>query len=145
MFPAAPGTFASAIAVFIALGLHLLGGFPLLAVSTAGFFVLGWWSVSDAADSDPKEYVIDEIVGQCIAIWPYSLWLWVRGATLSVNHWLLIFSAFVLFRIFDIWKPGLIGTIDKRHDSLGIMLDDVMAGLLAAALLAAALFVWEVK
>ena len=139
LFPAMPGTFASAVAVPIALILHALGGFPVLVAATLGLFALGLWSVSEAAENDPVEFVIDEIVGQCVAIWPYSAWLWMREESLSPHHWHIVFCSLALFRLFDIWKPGPIGTIDERHDSLGIMLDDVLAGLAAAALLALAL------
>lgn len=144
-FPAAPGTFASAIAVPIALLLHAVGGFPILVASTLVLFLVGWWSVTGSTDDDPVEFVIDEVVGQCIAIWPYSAWLWAREASISVNHWLIVACAVALFRLFDIWKPGPIGEIDERHDSLGIMLDDAVAGLAAAVLLGAALIILELK
>jgi phosphatidylglycerophosphatase A len=41
-------------------------------------------------------------------------------------------AAFVLFRLFDIWKPWLVGRADARGDALGVMLDDVIAGVFAA-------------
>ena len=41
-------------------------------------------------------------------------------------------AAFVLFRLFDIWKPGPVGWADRRGDALGVMLDDVIAGVMAA-------------
>jgi len=73
---------------------------------------------------DHKAIVWDEFAGAWIAIAfvPYNL-LW----------WL---AAFVLFRIFDIAKPWPVGWADKRvHGGLGIMLDDIIAGLMAALLL----------
>ncbi|MDE0303759.1 MAG: phosphatidylglycerophosphatase A [Albidovulum sp.] len=144
-FPVMPGTIASVIAVPIALLFHGLGGFPVLVAATLGLFLIGWWSVSDGAENDPAEFVIDEIAGQCISIWPYSAWLWVREESLSTNHWPIVAGSLALFRLFDIWKPGPIGAIDERHDALGIMLDDALAGVAAAVLLAAALFLLELK
>ena len=41
-------------------------------------------------------------------------------------------AAFVLFRLFDIWKPSLVGWADRRDDALGVMLDDIIAGVFAA-------------
>jgi phosphatidylglycerophosphatase A len=43
-----------------------------------------------------------------------------------------LIAAFVLFRLFDIWKPGPVGWADRRDDALGVMLDDVIAGVLGA-------------
>jgi phosphatidylglycerophosphatase A len=46
--------------------------------------------------------------------------------------WPGLIAAFVLFRLFDIWKPGPVGWADRRDDALGVMLDDVIAGVLGA-------------
>ena len=46
-----------------------------------------------------------------------------------------LLAAFVLFRIFDIAKPGPVGWADRRHDAAGVMADDVIAGLMAAVIL----------
>ena len=51
-------------------------------------------------------------------------------------------AAFLFFRLFDIWKPGIIGRADRRHDAKGVMMDDLWAGLFAgiATMIAAAAF-----
>ena len=47
-------------------------------------------------------------------------------------------GAFLLFRLFDVRKPWLVGWADRRGDAIGLMLDDVMAGLMAAVVVAVA-------
>ena len=72
---------------------------------------------------DASEVVIDELAGQWIALLVVPLdWRW----------WL---AAFVLFRLFDIVKPGLVRMAERLPGGLGVMADDVVAGVLAAALL----------
>ena len=131
-----PGTWGSAAAVALAWPIHALGGFPALTAATLLTLVIGWWSVAEATrgttDHDPSEIVIDEVVGQWIALWPLSAGLWfagISGWTFPWPGWLL---AFAFFRLFDIWKPGPVGWIDRRGDIAGTMLDDVVAGVLAA-------------
>ncbi len=131
----APGSWGSAAAIPLAWGLHYAGGFPLLAAATVAVFALGWWATAAATrgreNHDPSEIVIDEVVGMWIALWPLSAGLWHAG----VDPWVFPYPGwalgFVLFRLFDIWKPGPVGWADRRKDALGVMLDDVIAGLLA--------------
>ena len=70
----APGTWGSLAAIPAAWGLHWLGGFPLVFTATVVVFALGWWATVEATrgkdDHDPSEIVIDEVVGQWIALWP---------------------------------------------------------------------------
>jgi phosphatidylglycerophosphatase A len=138
----ASGTWGSAAAIPVAWALHWAGGFPLLAIATALVFGLGWWATADQtrgrADHDPSEIVIDEVVGQWIALYPLSLGLWLGGAAPHVFPWPGWVGAFLMFRLFDIWKPGPVGWADRRNDALGVMLDDVLAGILAALVVAAA-------
>jgi phosphatidylglycerophosphatase A len=83
-------------------------------------------------DHDPSEVVVDEVVGQWIALWPLSFGLWHAGADSWVFPYPGWLTAFVLFRLFDVLKPGPVGWADRRGDALGVMLDDVIAGLIAA-------------
>ena len=71
---------------------------------------------------DPQEVVVDEVVGQWIAL---------AGAThlRSAAPWLI---AFALFRLFDIWKPFPVRLLEKLPGGVGIVMDDVMAGIYAA-------------
>lgn len=136
-----PGTWGSAVAVPLGWLLHWAGGFPLLAAASVAVFLLGWWAVAretDAANPDPAEIVIDEVVGQWVALFPLSLGLWMMGAEPHVFPWPGWVGGFLMFRLFDIWKPGPVGWADRRHGAAGVMLDDVVAGVLAALVVAAA-------
>ncbi len=138
----APGTWASAAALPAGWGLHGLGGFPLLAAATLAAALAGLWAVArlTAGEPDPDrpEIVIDEVAGQWLALWPLSAGLWHAGAAAWLFPWPGWVGAFLAFRLFDIWKPWIIGRADRRADALGVMLDDLLAGLAAAAVVAAA-------
>lgn len=131
----APGTWGSLAALPLALVLHLLGGFPLLAVATVAVFAAGTWATgvmtAGQDDHDPSEIVIDEVAGQFIAIWAVSYPAWAHDIAVTAL-WPGWIAAFLLFRLFDITKPGPIGWADRRGDPLGVMLDDVIAGAFAA-------------
>jgi len=132
----APGTWGSAAAIPAAWALHVLGGPWLLGAGVMVSFTLGWWATSletkGKDDHDPSEIVIDEVAGQWLAFLPVSVGAAHTSAALTALYpgWI---AAFVLFRLFDIWKPGPIGWADRRGDSLGVMLDDILAGVIAAA------------
>lgn len=129
-----PGTWASAAALPMAWALHALGGFALLALATVAVAALGWRAVaaelSGRPEEDPSEFVVDEVVGQWIAIWPVSAGATLLGLPVTAlwPGWL---AAFLLFRFFDILKPGPVGWADRRHGATGVMLDDILAGVLA--------------
>ena len=131
----APGTWGSLVALPWAWMLHVLGGFPLLLLGVIVAFLNGWWATSKmiagSDDHDPSEIVIDEVVGQWIALLPLSFAAWNNDIPIHVM-WPGWIAAFTLFRLFDIWKPWIIGWADRRGDALGVMLDDVIAGIFAA-------------
>ena len=131
----APGTWGSLAALPVAGLLHVAGGPLLLGLGVVGVFALGWWATAQEtagkADQDPSEIVIDEVAGQWLAFLPVSIGAAHAGAALG-DLWPGWITAFVLFRLFDIWKPGPIGWADRRGDALGVMLDDILAGLAAA-------------
>lgn len=131
----APGTWGSLVALPWAWLLHVLGGFPLLLLGIIAAFLKGWWATSKMTegsdDHDPSEIVIDEVVGQWIALLPLSYAAWSNDIPVHVM-WPGWIAAFALFRLFDIWKPWIIGWADRRGDALGVMLDDVIAGVFAA-------------
>ena len=131
----APGTWGSLVALPWGWLLHVVGGFPLLATGALAAFAMGWWATSamtkGTQEHDPSEIVVDELVGQWIAIFPLSWSAW----TMELNIlalWPGWIAAFALFRLFDIWKPGPVGWADRRNDALGVILDDVIAGVFAA-------------
>ena len=131
----APGTWGSLVALPAAWTLHTAGGFPLLALATIIAFVLGLWATKAMATAgsghDPSEIVIDEVVGQWIALMAISYPSWSMGIDIT-RLWPGWIAGFLLFRLFDITKPGPVGWADRRPDALGVMLDDVIAGVLAA-------------
>ena len=130
----APGTWGSAAAVLVALGVDLIGGVIALAIGVLALFALGLEAtkaMTQTGDHDPSWIVIDEVVGQWIALFPVAYLAGQLGGGL-INYPFLVIIAFALFRLFDIWKPGLIGQADQRGDAAGVMLDDVWAGVYAA-------------
>ncbi|MDQ7070304.1 MAG: phosphatidylglycerophosphatase A [Rhodobacterales bacterium] len=131
----APGTMGSLAALPVAWALHILGGFPALLIATVVVFFAGWWATAVETrgkdDHDPSEIVIDEVVGQWIALWPVSYSASKLGIDVLALYpgWIVAFAA---FRLFDIWKPGPIGWADRRGDAFGVILDDIIAGVFAA-------------
>ncbi|EEB85529.1 phosphatidylglycerophosphatase A family protein [Roseobacter sp. GAI101] len=130
----APGTWGSLVALPWGWLLHVIGGFPLLVAGVVIAFAAGWWATAQmtagSTDHDPSEIVIDEVAGQWIALLPLSYAAWTMGLNI-LEMWPGWIAAFALFRLFDIWKPLLVGWADRRGDALGVMLDDVIAGLFA--------------
>jgi len=126
--PKAPGTFGSLAAV--AIWWLLLGGLPLAAqiLTILAVTGLGTWLTARVQAryqvKDPGAIVIDEFAGQWIALLfaPMSVW----G----------MFAGFVLFRLFDIWKPWPVGALERGVSGApGVMLDDLVAGAMALAVL----------
>lgn len=140
----APGTWGSAAAIPPGYLLHGLGGPWLLVGGVLAAFAAGWWAVASMtaglADHDPKEAVIDEVVGIWIALLPLSFGLAAAGADPWTFPWPGWVAAFAFFRVFDIWKVGLVGWADRLSSPFGTMLDDVIAGIMAA--IAVALSAW---
>ncbi|OED47794.1 phosphatidylglycerophosphatase A family protein [Leisingera sp. S232] len=131
----APGTWGSLAALPLAYVLHQLGGFPLLALATFACIPAGLWATkvmtAGSANHDPSEIVVDEVAGQWIALWAISLPAWLHGIPITAL-WPGWIAAFVLFRLFDIWKPGPVGWADRQQGPFGVMMDDVIAGIMAA-------------
>lgn len=140
-----PGTWGSAVAVAMGLLLHRIGHFPLLALATGLVILLGFWAVprytAGMTDPDRSEIVIDEVAGQWLALMFPSFGFWYMGLGPDSFPWPGWVAAFVFFRLFDIWKPWLVGRADRRHDAPGVMLDDLWAGVFAgiATMIAAGL------
>lgn len=140
----APGTWGSLAALPLAWALHVLGGFWLLFAATLAMAALGWWAtraeldaLPEGSDKDPSEIVVDELVGQWIALWPVSFGAVFAGVSL-LALWPGILTAFIAFRLFDIWKPGPVGWADAQPGALGVMADDIIAGWIAALVVAVA-------
>jgi phosphatidylglycerophosphatase A len=131
----APGTWGSLIALPLGFLIYQIGGIWLFLIAIIIGFFKGWWATQQMTkgreNHDPSEIVVDEVVGLWIAIAPvfYAAWHLEIDVTLLWPGWL---AAFLLFRAFDIFKPWLVGWADRRDDALGVMLDDVIAGIFAA-------------
>ncbi len=131
--PQAPGTWGSAAALVIGAAVLALGGERVLIAAVVLAVIAGLWAIPRASgDADPGWVVIDEVAGMWLAMLP-----------LSRPGWLGLLTAFGLFRLFDITKPGPIGTLDRVPGRLGVMGDDLAAGLAAAVLVAA--LQWAVR
>lgn len=128
--PAAPGTAGSLAAIGIALLIEYYAGWRPAAFAALAIVVSApaIWAAGETARQsgieDPRFVVVDEVVGQ---------WLALAGA--RVFNWKSWLAAFVLFRLFDIWKPFPVRQLESLPGGLGIVADDLMAGLYAALVL----------
>lgn len=124
--PLAAGTVASLAAVISGAALLLVS--PLLLAAAALLATVGGYLVVQRAaiEGDPGWVVIDEFAGQ-----------WITLLALPRPTIPGLLAAFILFRLFDITKLGPVGWADRRRGAFGVMADDVIAGLIAAALLIA--------
>jgi phosphatidylglycerophosphatase A len=135
--PFAPGTFGAALALPIFV---LASPWPaLLALTWGALLALGIWAADQAeaafGRADDGRIVIDEVVGQLLALAP----LLALPASPRTNFPALV-TGFVAFRLFDVWKPGPVRWAERRFSGgMGVMLDDVVAGALAAGVVAAGL------
>ena len=130
--PIAPGTWGSAVAAIMAWPIVSIWGLPGLIAATLMLALVGTWAAgvycAHSPESDPGPVVVDEVVGQWITLLviPPDLLFYVIG--------------FFLFRIADIFKPWPASWADQKvPGGLGVMLDDVFAGIYAAAVL---YFLW---
>jgi phosphatidylglycerophosphatase A len=138
--PVAQGTFGSLAALLPWLMLRHLSMPFYLAVLVIGF-AIGVWACDIAGRAlgvdDHRSLVWDEFIGQWIALLPLMITalLPTYGAT-----WWMLLAGFALFRLFDVWKPWPIRWFDQRvKGGMGVMIDDVIAGIFAAAVLVIAL------
>ena len=127
--PVAPGTFGSLVALPMFLLMPKVNFFFYLGIVVV-LFAIGVWCCNQSAEllgvHDHPAIVWDEIVGMLIA-------LFMVPPTI-----LYVLYAFLLFRFFDILKPWPIGWVDRRVDrGIGIMMDDVLAGVMALLVLQA--------
>lgn len=122
----APGTWGSLAALLPAAGMAMAGDW-LLEIAVVVACIIGVKAAdiyeAHSGKKDASEVVIDELAGQWIALLviPFD-WRW----------WL---TAFLLFRLFDIAKPGPVKMAERLPGGIGVMADDIVAGVLVAALL----------
>lgn len=129
-FPWGPGTAGSFAAAGIAALLHfyLGAGRGTLLLLTAALLFPAIWAATRVAlflnKKDPGLIVVDEVLGQ---------WITLAGATV-LNTKALV-AGFVLFRLFDIWKPWPVRKLERLPEGIGIVADDVAAGVYGALIL----------
>ncbi len=148
--PVAPGTWGSMVGVVIYLlcawaeasvGIELLkNGWRLEQIQAwihavnliifLLFCLLGIWAASRATKlfkhKDPPEAVVDEVIGQIIVFLfiPFGV------------HWFFVLAGFLLFRLFDIWKPYPINSLQNLPAGIGVCADDILAGVYGGVCLA---------
>ena len=136
--PVAPGTAGSAAALLIGYGLvHAAGLSPVWLGALAVVFL--WpacWAADVAIDHfsrrDPSQVVVDEVVGQ-----------WIVLSAVAPGSWLHWLAAFVLFRLLDIFKPYPIRKLERLPKGIGVVADDVGAGLCGMIILVVLRWVFE--
>lgn len=145
----APGTWGSLAALPFAYGMLWLGwGLWHLVLASLVVFILGVWAThveTQGTDNhDPSEIVIDEVVGQWLALSPLfmlnSMFSFSdRSGLQSVELYIFFAIGFGLFRLFDILKPWPVSWADEKSTPFGVMFDDVLAGLMAAIVMIGAI------
>ena len=142
----APGTWGSAAGLAAGLAIDLYGGFLLLFAATVAVTLVGLWAVARELQGrrgeDPAEFVIDEVAGQWMALCFPAYAFWSLGWQ-GLMPWPAWVGAFLLFRLFDIWKPWLVGRADRQGDAAGVMLDDLWAGVFAGVVLVVLAGLWH--
>tara|TARA_B100001057_G_scaffold145348_1_gene145300 strand:- start:9417 stop:9920 length:504 start_codon:yes stop_codon:yes gene_type:complete len=131
--PKIPGTFGSLITVIILyIFFHILNlSSNTILIGLIIIFITSFFAVTmhikDKENKDPKEIIIDELIGQSIPIYLYEI---SHGTEKSPDEAIIFYGiCFVLFRFFDISKPFPVSFFDKNFkNSFGVIMDDVCAG-----------------
>tara|TARA_B100001057_G_scaffold144557_1_gene144446 strand:+ start:329 stop:805 length:477 start_codon:yes stop_codon:yes gene_type:complete len=131
----APGTWGSLVGIIFAYILLITINFSTFFLILIITILIGFWSIKNyikknSEESDPSEVVIDEVIGQWIAVLPIGYLMKIDGFLIE-GLWFIWLWAFVSFRFFDIVKLGLIGWADNLNGALGVLLDDILAGIAA--------------
>ena len=137
----APGTFASFFTCLLFLMLSNIVSITFLFFLTLLIFLYSILAINNISDKfssdDPNEIVIDEVVGQMIPLLAIPIY---ETLYPSLIYFYCI-GSFLLFRIFDIWKPFPINYVDKNIlGAIGVMLDDIIAGVYAVVVLSILFF-----
>lgn len=122
--PKAPGTMGSLLALIFGVAIVRFLSLETLFLATILLSLIGIKQINayeaEGGEHDDKSIVIDEVAG---------MWL---TLVLSSTTWVQIGLSFLFFRLFDIWKPSIIGRIDRKvKGGLGVMGDDLLAAIFA--------------
>ncbi|MBV5279617.1 MAG: phosphatidylglycerophosphatase A [Campylobacteraceae bacterium] len=134
--PKAPGTAGSLLATLFGVAILNWISIETLTLATILLTILGIKAIDSyeakSGTHDDKSIVIDEVVGVWIAL------------ILSSGSLFQILASFAFFRLFDIWKPSIIGKIDANvKGGLGVMGDDIIAGIFAGICSAGTFQLWQ--
>lgn len=138
-----PGTWGSLVGVLLTLLLLAVPG-PIPYLATTVVLVALSIPICSRAEkilgeTDPGSVVLDEIVAMPVAFSGYAAHWWLAGSSPALTQiqywWPALAAGFVLFRIFDIWKPWPIRRLQSLHGGVGIVVDDLAAALVSAVLL----------
>ena len=137
----APGTFASLATCILFLILINITDFTVIYLITLVIFCYSFIAINNSFDDfdsdDPQEIVIDEVVGQMLTL--LAIPIYETLYPLPIMYYCV--SAFILFRLFDIWKPYPVSYVDNNvKGSLGIMLDDIFASIYSIIILSVIFF-----
>ena len=132
----APGTWGSIAGIILAYVLLITTNFFSFCLILLFIILIGFWSTKNYIEknsekSDPSEVVIDEVIGQWIAVLPIAYALRMTEIS-SEKLWFVWLWAFVSFMFFDVLKLGLVGWADNLGGALGVLLDDILAGIAAS-------------
>ena len=137
----APGTAASLIACLLFLLLINIFNISIIFLFTLVIFSYSFVAINNSFDQfnddDPQEIVIDEVVGQMLTL----IAIPVYETLFPIPNIYYFISAFLLFRLFDVWKPFPVSYVDNNFKgAAGIMLDDIFASFYAITTLCIILF-----
>jgi len=126
----APGTLASLVTCLLFLLLISVLDISIILLCTLVIFLYSFIAINNSFDTfdteDPQEIVIDEVVGQMLPLLAIPVY---ETLYIAPKEYYCV-AAFILFRLFDIWKPFPINYVDNNtRGALGIMLDDILAGV----------------
>lgn len=127
--PFAPGTMGTLVALPFAYLIHIYGGEQMLLVASLVLFLLGVWvseryMTANNTEDDPGEIVIDEVA---------AVWLLMAALPATLNGYIF---GFLLFRVFDIWKPWPVSICDRGGlGGFGVMIDDLAAAIYPVVLI----------
>ena len=125
--PLVPGTVGSIFALF--LWWFFQPSFTIfitiiIIISLLSYFTI-LFELTNTNKKDPQHIVVDEAIG-----------MWISVLFLSANDYLHIIFAFILFRLFDILKPSIINRVQNIKGPVGILFDDIIAGLMTCMIIA---------
>lgn len=146
-WPWGPGTAGAVVGLILWLPLALTGHSSGTFLATLGlivvFTILGIWSADIAEEfwgPDPSRVVMDETVGQWIAMLPLSVFATAHAPLASGIFWFWALVSLALFRFFDIVKPLGVRRMEELRGGTGVMADDILAGIYSAVILAISMY-----